>query len=115
MRIRFLVVTDVRGSTTVSPFESGSGCEAIGVSLMRTVSVPCVIATVETSTSWPMTTVPVRSLMTTRAGTSGTTVEFADLGQKARRGDLRRLDQCDAPHVALARHRRPEAQLRRTS
>ncbi len=31
------------------------------------------MATVETCTSWPMTTVPVRSLMTTRAGASGTT------------------------------------------
>ena len=61
-----------------------------GVSLIRTVSLPCVMATMEICTSWPITTVPVRSSMTTRAGLSGLDRNFADLGEEARRGDLRR-------------------------
>ena len=85
----------------VSPFEKGAGCETAGVSVTRTVRLPCVTATVEICTSRPMTTVPVRSSMTTRAGVSGSTRQLADLGDEARRADLGRLLQRDRAEVPL--------------
>ena len=67
---------------------NGAGCETVGVSVTRTVRLPCVTATVEICTSRPMTTVPVRSSMTTRAGESGSTISSLDLGDEARRADV---------------------------
>ena len=46
---------------------------------------PCVTATVEICTSCPMTIVPVRESMITRASVSGSTSSVADLGDEARR------------------------------
>ena len=57
----------------VWPCENGSGCETCGVVWISTVSLPCMIATGDTRTSLPMTMVPVRSLITTRAGRSAST------------------------------------------
>ncbi len=68
-----LMSVSVRGTTTVLPFEKGAGCDTTGVSVTRTVSVPWVTATVEICTSWPMTIVPVRASMITRASVSGST------------------------------------------
>lgn len=67
----------VNGSTAVSPLEKGSGCTTRGASVMRTVSVPWLMATREILTSLPMTMVPVRSSMTTRAGVSDSTTRFS--------------------------------------
>ncbi len=51
----------------------GFGCETCGVSVTRTVSVPCATATVLIRTFSPMTMTPFCSSMTTRAGWSGST------------------------------------------
>ena len=63
----------VSGVTTVSPLENGKGWETLALSVTRTVRLPCATATVEICTSLPITIVPVRSSMTTRAGTSVST------------------------------------------
>ena len=66
-------MTWVSGVTTVSPRVNGLGWDTLGVSVTRTVRLPCATATVEICTSLPMTMVPVRSSITTRAGTSACT------------------------------------------
>ncbi len=66
----WLTETSVSGTTTVRPSEKGSGCETLAPSVIRTVRLPCETATVWICTSRPMTTVPVRSSITTRAGPS---------------------------------------------
>ena len=57
--------------------ENGSGWTTCGASVMRTVSAPWLTATREILTSLPMTIVPVRSSMTTRAGASASTARFS--------------------------------------
>ena len=64
------------------PSENGSGWTIFGISVMRTVSVPWLIATLEIRTSWPMTIVPVRSSTTTRAGVSDSTIRFSSSAMK---------------------------------
>ena len=58
-------------------FREGFGLTTRGASVMRTVSVPWLMATREILTSLPMTMVPVRSSMTTRAGMSDSTTRFS--------------------------------------
>jgi len=70
--------TSVRFTVVVVPVElKGEGCETCGVSVIRTVRLPCAIATGAIFTSWLMTITPFSSLMTTRACWSGTTVSFS--------------------------------------
>ena len=62
----------VRGTVTVlPPRENALGWETSGVSVIRMVRLPWAMATVLTRTSWPMTMMPERSSMTTRAIWSG--------------------------------------------
>ena len=57
----------VCGTTVVWPPDSGAGCETSYCVEMRTDRLPCATAAGPRRTSPPITTVPVRSLMTTRA------------------------------------------------
>ena len=77
----------VRARPPSRPCENGSGWTTLGISVMRTVSVPWLIATFEMRTSWPMTIVPVRSSMTTRAGVSDWTSRFSSSAMK-RAGEM---------------------------
>ena len=72
----------VNGSTAVSPRENGSGCTIFGISVIRTVSAPWLIATFAIFTSWPITMVPVRSSTTTLAGVSELTAMFSSSAKK---------------------------------
>ena len=58
-------------------------------------------ATVEICTSWPMTTVPVRASMTTRAAVSGSTSSSPISAMNRGDADLRRAQQFDRAAVAL--------------
>ena len=91
----------VKGSTAVSPFEKGSGCTTFGASVMRTVSVPWLMATREIFTSLPMTMVPVRSSTTTRAGASDLDDQVLEFGIEARRRDVGRLADHDGARILL--------------
>ena len=92
---------NVCGTTTVSPARERRGWETIGASVIRTVRLPWVTATVEICTLRPITTVPVRSSITTRAGVSGSTGQFFDLGDEANRRDGSRPGQYDRSIIAL--------------
>ena len=81
----------------------------MGISVTRTVRLPCATATVEIWTSLPMTMVPVRSSMTTRAGTSACTGELADLGHEAGGTDVEGPLHGDGAQVVLARDLDAEA------
>src|ERR1022692_2303538 len=72
-----LAVTLVCGTTGVVPAGMGLGCETCISVWISTVRLPCRMATGDTRTSFPNTMVPVRSLMTTRAGRSASTVRFS--------------------------------------
>ena len=91
----------VFGVTTVLPCENGLGCETCGFSLTRTDSVPWVTATVEICTSCPMTTVPVRESMTTRAAVSGSTGNSPISAMKRANADSARPEELDGPVVDL--------------
>ena len=95
--------------TTVSPREKGSGWETLGISVTRTVRLPCATATVETCTSRPMTMVPVRSSMTTRAGTSACTGSSPISAMKRAGADVERALHGDGAQVVLARDLDAEA------
>ena len=62
-----------RGTTTVSPRDSGAGWLTCGASEIVTVRLPCATATVATRTSRPITIMPERSSMTIFAARSGST------------------------------------------
>ena len=63
--------TLVFGTTVVSPVrENAFGCETSYLVLIFTERLPCATAAAAIRTSPPTTTVPVRSLMTTRAAAS---------------------------------------------
>jgi hypothetical protein len=63
-----------------------AGLATAGFSLMVTVRLPCEMAAGRTVTPAPMTTVPVRALMTTRAGGSAASrVRFSSMETKVTR------------------------------
>ena len=102
LRARLVDVDEcLRDHDRLAALENGEGWETTGGSVTRTVRLPCVTATVDICTSRPITTVPVRSLMTTRAGVSGSTRQLADLGDEANRRDRSRLRQHDRSIIAL--------------
>ena len=61
----------VRGTSTVRPSASGLGCETWGVSVIRTVRLPCATATRLILTFSPMTMMPERSSIRILATVSG--------------------------------------------
>ena len=87
------------------PWRSASGCDTCGASVMRTVRLPWVSATCETWTFAPITTVPVCSSMTTRAGESGVTMRLPTSARKRGTLIVSRLLEEDIAHVALERDR----------
>src|SRR5262249_4311138 len=55
------------GTTSVLPLDKGLGCETVSSVATTIERLPCRIETAPRRTSLPITTVPVRSLTTTRA------------------------------------------------
>src|SRR3546814_3823042 len=75
-----------RGTTTVWPSENGAGWLTCGFSEIVTASEPCDTAAGITRTRLPITTVPVRELITTLAAASpGSTSMFSTTDRKATR------------------------------
>ena len=71
------------GTTVVSPFDSGLGCETVNSVVTSIDKLPCRMETAPKRTSLPMTTVPVRSLTTTRAWRRTSTGRFSTRASKA--------------------------------